>query len=258
VLDSELSRAAPRVVIVGCGFRGLFCAEALKRAPRETVVVDRNNYHLFRPLLYHVASAALSPAHIAQPIRAILRDQENSLAELGVDARLGAPVTAIDEDRVEVAGERLRSYNVVWAAGVRAAPLVQSLGAELGPGGRVIVESDCSIPEHPNVFVVGDAAYLVGSHTGRQVPGVSQGAMQMWGRHVAKVIHDDLEGKRWLRDVGFLYTDDLAATLVRTVMTGILAQRPTIGRAQHMKTARKPCRERKDDRDHSQWNPSPG
>ena len=348
--------ASPRrVVIVGCGFGGLFCAKALKRAPLETVVVDRNNYHLFQPLLYQVASAALSPADIAQPIRTILRDQQNSLVVLGevdrvalaenriyvngegvpydylvlapgavdnyfghaewahaapgmkavedatrirsrlllsferaefdkdptnrsahlsfvivgggptgvelagaikelavdviprdfrradtrrarvilieagsrllptfdpllsekalrqlvglgVDVRLGTPVTAIDEEGVEVAGERLRSHNVIWAAGVRAAPVVQSLGSELGPGGRVKVEPDCSIPGHPNVFVIGDAAYLVDSHTGRQVPGVSQGALQM-GRYVAKVIQEDLEGKRWLRDLGFHYRD---------------------------------------------------
>ena len=99
------------------------------------------------------------------------------------------PVTAIYEDGVEVGGERLRSYNVIWAAGVRAAPLVQSLGAELGPGGRVKVQPDCSVPGHPNVFVIGDAAYLVDSKTGKQVPGVSQGALQM-GRYVARVIQE--------------------------------------------------------------------
>jgi hypothetical protein len=62
-----------------------------------------------------------------------------------------------------------------------------------------------------------------------------------------RLIQEDIDGKRWLRDVSFHYTDDLATTLVCTVMTGILAQRPTISRAQHMKTARKPCWERKND-----------
>ncbi|MFL6602873.1 MAG: NAD(P)/FAD-dependent oxidoreductase [Steroidobacteraceae bacterium] len=348
--------ASPRrVVIVGGGFGGLFCAKALKGTPLEIVVVDRNNYHLFQPLLYQVATAALSPSDIAQPIRTILRDQSNSLVVLGeadrvaleencidvngegvpydylvlapgavdnyfghadwaraapgmkavedatrirsrmllsferaevekdpdnrsahlsfvivgggptgvelagavkelafdvmprdfhradtrsarvilieagsrllptfdpslsekalrqlvglgVDVRLGAPVTAIDEDGVEFAGERLRSHNIIWAAGVRAAPVVQSLGAELGSGGRVKVKPDCSIPGHPNVFVIGDAAYLVDSDNGRQVPGVSQGALQM-GRYVAKVIQEDLKGQRRLREMGFHYRD---------------------------------------------------
>jgi NADH dehydrogenase len=70
----------------------------------------------------------------------------------------------------------------------------------------VKVEPDCSIPGHPNVFVIGDAAYLVDSHTFRQVPGVSQGALQM-GRYVAKVIQEEVEGKRRLRDTGFHYKD---------------------------------------------------
>src|SRR5579862_9152603 len=77
----------PCVVIVGCGFGGLFAARALARAPVEVLVVDRNNYHLFQPLLYQVASAALTPADIAQPIRTVLRDQDNALVILAeVDA----------------------------------------------------------------------------------------------------------------------------------------------------------------------------
>ena len=72
-----------RVVIVGCGFGGLFCARALKSAPVALTVIDRNNYHLFQPLLYQVASAALAPADIAQPIRTILRGQKNALVMLG-------------------------------------------------------------------------------------------------------------------------------------------------------------------------------
>ena len=66
-----------RIVIVGCGFGGLFAARALHRTPADVLVIDRNNYHLFQPLLYQVASAALAPADIAQPIRTILRYQQN-------------------------------------------------------------------------------------------------------------------------------------------------------------------------------------
>ncbi|MFL5076047.1 MAG: FAD-dependent oxidoreductase, partial [Microvirga sp.] len=63
----------PRVVIVGAGFGGLSAAKALGRAPVEVLVIDRHNYHLFQPLLYQVATAALSPADIAAPIRSVLR-----------------------------------------------------------------------------------------------------------------------------------------------------------------------------------------
>ncbi|MFM9864602.1 MAG: FAD-dependent oxidoreductase, partial [Micropepsaceae bacterium] len=69
--------ATPRVVIVGAGFGGLSAAKALKDAPVDITIVDRQNYHLFQPLLYQVATASLSPAEIAQPIRSILRTQKN-------------------------------------------------------------------------------------------------------------------------------------------------------------------------------------
>ena len=68
----------PRVVVVGAGFGGLEAARALARAPVEVTVIDRHNYHLFQPLLYQVATAALSPADFAEPIRVVLRRQRNA------------------------------------------------------------------------------------------------------------------------------------------------------------------------------------
>jgi NADH dehydrogenase len=68
----------PHVVILGGGFGGLYAARALRRAPVRITLVDRHNYHLFQPLLYQVASAALSPAHIATALRRVLRRQKNT------------------------------------------------------------------------------------------------------------------------------------------------------------------------------------
>src|SRR5512145_1879772 len=68
----------PHVVIVGGGFGGLFAAKALRSAPVRVTLIDRTNHHLFQPLLYQVATAGLSPAHIAGPIRDILRNQSNT------------------------------------------------------------------------------------------------------------------------------------------------------------------------------------
>lgn len=83
----------PRVVIVGAGFGGLDAARALRKAPVEVTVVDARNHHCFQPLLYQVATAALSPADIAWPIRALLRDQKNAHVVLarvtGIDAAAG-------------------------------------------------------------------------------------------------------------------------------------------------------------------------
>src|ERR1700724_3606449 len=86
----SMPQQRPHVVIVGAGFGGLEAAQTLRRAPVEITVIDRQNYHCFQPLLYQVATAALSPAEVAWPIRHILRRQDNAtvfMAEvLGVDA----------------------------------------------------------------------------------------------------------------------------------------------------------------------------
>jgi len=74
----QTASSRPRVVIVGAGFGGLAAAKGLARAPVDVTIVDKHNYHLFQPLLYQVATASLSPAEIAQPIRSILRTQGNA------------------------------------------------------------------------------------------------------------------------------------------------------------------------------------
>ena len=79
----------PRVVVIGGGFAGLDAARALRGAPVDVTVVDRRNHHVFQPLLYQVAAAALSPGDIASPIRWILRRQDNLRVLL-------AEVTAVD------------------------------------------------------------------------------------------------------------------------------------------------------------------
>ena len=106
----------PRVVIVGAGFGGLSAAKALGRAPVEVMVIDRHNYHLFQPLLYQVATAALSPADIAAPIRSVLRRQANTSVML-------ARVTGVDTVRQEVVlGARRIPFDfLVLATGARHA-----------------------------------------------------------------------------------------------------------------------------------------
>jgi NADH dehydrogenase len=82
----------PRVVVVGAGFGGLEVARRLARSPVDVTVIDRHNYHLFQPLLYQVATAALSPADIAEPIRVVLRHQQNATVLL--DEVIGVDTTA--------------------------------------------------------------------------------------------------------------------------------------------------------------------
>ena len=93
----------PRVVIIGGGFAGLNAAKSLKNAAVEITIIDRRNFHLFQPLLYQVASAALNPSDIAYPIRSIFRGQDN------VKAIVLGEVSAIDVEKREVEVEESRT-----------------------------------------------------------------------------------------------------------------------------------------------------
>jgi len=91
----EISEHRPRVVIVGGGFGGLAAAKALRRTPAEVVLIDRTNHHVFQPLLYQVATSALTPAQIGSPIRGILRKQRNTMVLMG-------EVTSVDKEQRQV------------------------------------------------------------------------------------------------------------------------------------------------------------
>lgn len=104
----------PRVVIIGAGFAGLNAAKALKSAPVDVTIIDKRNFHLFQPLLYQVATAALNPADIAQPIRGIFRKQENVRSILWAEAEsidLQAKAVVLDD------GQRVPYDYLVVATG---------------------------------------------------------------------------------------------------------------------------------------------
>jgi NADH:quinone reductase (non-electrogenic) len=347
----------PRIVIVGAGFGGLSAAKALAGKPFDVTVIDRHNYHLFQPLLYQVATASLSPAEIASPIRAILQRAQNvnvmlgkvsgidmasrevlaegrripydtlvlatgaqhayfghgdwaafapglktiddatyirrrillafekaetetdpaerarllnfiivgggptgvemagaiaelanralaedfrsidpraariilveaaprlltpfdpplseaarkSLEQLGVEVRLGTPVTALDAAGVSVGTERIEARTVIWAAGVIASPAGQWLGAETDRAGRVKVAPDLSVPGHPDIFVIGDTA-AIDDASGNPLPGVAPVAKQQ-GNYLAALLIARQSGKTVppfrYRDLGSLAT----------------------------------------------------
>jgi NADH:quinone reductase (non-electrogenic) len=353
----------PHVVIVGGGFGGLNVARALAGQPVRVTLVDRRNYHLFQPLLYQVATAALSPAEIATPIRSILRRQRNArvllgeatevdlearrlhladgevaydflvlaagathsyfahpewetlapglksiedaleirrrlllayeraeketdalrrqalltfvivgagptgvemagamseiarltlrddfreidlektrivlaeagprilpafdpglaekaqraLQHLGVEVLTSTPATEVTADGVRLGDAFVAACTVVWAAGVKASPLADSLGLPLDQAGRVSVRTDLTIGEHPEVFVIGDLALTL--QDGEPLPGVAQVAIQQ-GRFVAETIMRGIRGEprkqfRY-RDPGSLATIGRAAAI---------------------------------------------
>lgn len=358
-------KTGPRVVIVGGGFGGLYCARALAREPVRITLVDRKNHHTFQPLLYQVATAALSPGDIASPIRSILRRFENvevllgevvgfeldqrrvqlkdggrleydylivaagaqhsyfghgeweplapglktiedaleirrrvllayemaerqavlgndpgplnfvivgagptgvelagaiaeiaartlvkdfrkiqttgsrvllleggprvlptypedlsrkaeeQLRELGVEVRTSAIVTAVEGGRIRVGDEVIPATVTVWAAGVAASGLGHLLSADTDRAGRIPVGNDCSLPQHPEVFVIGDLALFKDEH-GKPLPGVAQVAIQQ-GRAVAKNIGRELKGQPrqpfHYKDLGSLATIGRAAAV---------------------------------------------
>jgi NADH dehydrogenase len=346
----------PRVVIVGGGFGGLSAASALRRVPVSVTLIDKRNYHLFRPMLYQVATGLLSADEISSPLRSVFSGQKNiqifldevmginsgqrlvhlsrgdvpydylilatgirydyfghdewrqfasgleslddadiirakilraferaeemasieqanpeeicrqltfalvgggtvgvemasTLAEmsrielvrdfrhiepasarillheggprilpaypealsvnaqrhlesLGVQIFTNTRVTSVDVDGVVVGGERVRAATVLWGAGVIASPAGQWLHAETDPSGKIRVEPDLSVRDHPGVFAIGDTAHLVApvrnifgikSRTPMLMPGVAQPAIQE-GRYVADVIRRRVTG----------------------------------------------------------------
>src|SRR3954471_17051148 len=123
-----------RLMIIGAGFAGINFAKRLKRSPIDIVLVDRHNYHLFQPLLYQVATAALSPADIAAPIRYIVRGQANVRVLLD-------QVTGIDRAAKSVqpaSGEPLLYDRLVLATGVRHAYFGHDEWASFAPGLKTI------------------------------------------------------------------------------------------------------------------------
>ncbi len=136
LFDASEARHRPRVVILGAGFGGLNAAMSLRRAPVDVTVIDRRNYHLFQPLLYQVATAGLSPAQIAMPIRRILSRQSNATV-------LMEKVEAVDTaERCVVTGNRRIAYDyLVIATGARHTYFGNDSWAEHAPGLKTIADA---------------------------------------------------------------------------------------------------------------------
>ncbi|HEY8560377.1 MAG TPA: NAD(P)/FAD-dependent oxidoreductase [Pyrinomonadaceae bacterium] len=121
------------------------------------------------------------------------RRAEEQLQELGVEVRADSLVTEIETRRLKVGDRWLPADVIIWATGVAASPLGKALGAETDRAGRVLIETDLSLPGDKNIFVIGDMASLVDAD-GQQVPGLGAAAMQE-GKAAAENILRDLRGR---------------------------------------------------------------
>ena len=160
-------------VIVGGGPTGVELVGTLAEIARQTLRHEFRSIDTSRARIVLVeAGPTILPA-FPERLRNAARE---SLQRLGIEVQEKTAVTGIDESGVLLGTERLAAGTVVWAAGVAASPIVRTLGTPLDRAGRAIVNPDLSIPGHPEVFVVGDAASF--TQDGKPLPGVAQVAMQ--------------------------------------------------------------------------------
>jgi len=161
-------------VLVGGGPTGVELAGTLAEIARQTL---RHEFRMIDTSRARIVLVEAGPTILpAFPER--LRDAaRRSLQRLGVEVRENTAVTGIDEAGVMLGSERLSAGTVLWAAGVSASPIVRTLGVPIDRAGRALVNPDLSIPGHPEVFVVGDAAAVI-QESGKPLPGVAQVAMQ--------------------------------------------------------------------------------
>ncbi len=195
--DPEDCRALMTFIIVGGGPTGVELAGAIAEVAHSTL---RGNFRSIDPAKSRIILlegvdrilTAYPPKLSAKAVK--------SLNRLGVTVRTGTVVTDVQADRVTIRSgdqtETIRAHTVLWAAGVEASPLAKALaqatGAELDRAGRIIVQPDLSLPNHPEVFVLGDMVNYP-YQGGKPLPGLAPVAMQQ-GRYVADLIQRRLRG----------------------------------------------------------------
>jgi NADH dehydrogenase len=188
--DARRQREFLTFVIVGGGPTGVELAGTLAEIARQTLRDEFKSIDTARARIVLVEAGPTILQTFPETLRNAAR---RSLQRLGIEVREGTAVTAVDAHGVMAGAERIDAGTVLWAAGVAASALVKTLGVPLDRAGRVIVEPDLSIPGHPEVFVVGDAAAFL-DRGGKLLPGVAQTAMQ-GARHAARTILRRLQGQ---------------------------------------------------------------
>ncbi len=196
--DTATARAWLTFVIVGAGPTGVELAGALAEIAKDTLRHDFRHIDPTRAriLLVEGVDRVLPPYPPELSRRA-----RTSLEQLGVDVRTGTMVSDIQPDSVALTtgdeSEQVATHTVIWAAGVKASPLGQVLadqtGADQDRPGRIIVEPDCTVPDHPEIFVVGDLAHHA-HQSAEPLPGVAPVAIQQ-GRFAARAIRARLKGQ---------------------------------------------------------------
>ncbi len=211
--------------IVGGGPTGVELAGTLAEIARHTL---KNEFRRIDPSQARVRLVEAGPRVLASFPDTLSEKARRQLERLGVEVVTGTPVSDITDEGYRLGETFIPAKTVVWAAGVAASPLARTLGVSLDRAGRVPVQPDLSVAEHPDIFVAGDLAAVTSD--GRPVPGVAPAAKQM-GRHVAQVLRARLDGRASpgdfrYQDYGNLATIGRMAAVVdfgRLKFSGLLA-----------------------------------
>jgi NADH dehydrogenase len=202
--DQQLRRIWLTFVVVGAGATGVELAGQVRELAHRSL---RGNFRRIDPADARIVLLDAGPTILAAFPEPLRRRTARDLERVGIEVHLGARVTAVDERGIETAAadprlRRIEAATKIWAAGVEASPLGRLVadvaGARVDRAGRVEVLADCTLPGHPEVFVVGDLMSLHG------LPGVAQVAIQS-GRHAADTIAGRLRGEDAARS--FRYRD---------------------------------------------------
>jgi NADH dehydrogenase len=196
--SAEERRAWTTFVVIGGGPTGVELAGALAEIAGRTLA---HEFRRFDPATTRVVLVEAGPRILPGLDPRLSEGAARQLRSLGIDVRTGVAVSELSVDFVQVGAERIRARTVLWAAGVRANKLAADLGVPVDKAGRIWVEPDLSVPDRPEVFVIGDL--IAKTQEGKPLPGVAQLAIQS-GRHAARNVLCSVRGQPRLP---FVYRD---------------------------------------------------
>ena len=188
--DPSRHRDLLTFILVGAGPTGVEMAGALAVLVRTTL---KSNFRRINPASARVVLVDMAPRVLGPFSEQLSQAAKQRLENLGVEVRLGHAVDQIDADGAVVGGERIASKTVIWTAGVAPSPAGKWLKVETDRAGRVRIQKDLTVPEHAEIFVVGDTAAF--EQDGKPLPGVAQVAMQQ-GRYAGKLIRSRITGRK--------------------------------------------------------------
>jgi NADH:quinone reductase (non-electrogenic) len=187
--DPQRRAALLTFVIVGAGPTGVELAGTIAELARDTLPPDFRNIDTHKARVVLIEAGPRVLAGFPEDLSAYA---QRSLQGLGVEVMLGQAVTDCSADGVMVGGQRLQAKTLIWAAGVRASPAAEWLGAAADRAGRLQVLPDLTVSGHPDIFAIGDTVTVNGPD-GKPVPGIAPAAKQQ-GRYVAALIRARLRG----------------------------------------------------------------